>query len=336
MSTVTNTKPISSKSFRDELKLAAKKMSMDRDIAAKADKIRLAEEKKNNAAAAKANKIRLAEEKKNNAAAAKANKIRLAEEKTATTDTVVVGIDTTISPLPTQIRGSVDSDDDSVSDVLDTTSLSNSNKHTGKNTKLKLVVPWSGVMDMTMCHSLRLNYGLYTQCTNDCNGDIVYCRQCTKKELYNIHGTVEMRTAVGSNDYVAPNGKPVCSYGDYLLKAKIDKVDAEDRLNDMGIKLSKEDYALSVKKRATKSKSDNKIAKGDDIIADLVATAAAKLNDIVIEEGRDCDTDDFIDVETWVCAGTEYLLDRDTNKVYDRNTNDEIGLRRGDDSLLLV
>ena len=322
----------------DKIRLAEEKKN--NAAAAKADKIRLAEEKKNNVAAAKADKIRLAEEKKNNAAAAKADKIRLAEEKTATTDTVVVGIDTTIdttiSPLPTQIRGSVDSDDDSVSDVLDTTSLSNSNKHTGKNTKLKLVVPWSGVMDMTMCHSLRLNYGLYTQCTNDRNGDIVYCRQCTKKELYNIHGTVEMRTAVGSNDYVAPNGKPVCSYGDYLLKAKIDKVDAEDRLNDMGIKLSKEDYALSVKKRATKSKSDNKIAKGDDIIADLVATAAAKLNDIVIEEGRDCDTDDFIDVETWVCAGTEYLLDRDTNKVYDRNTNDEIGLRRGDDSLLLV
>ena len=287
------------------------------------------------AANAKAEKLRLAEEKKTTAANAKAEKLLLAEEKKTTAANANVDCD-----VKYKIEIVADSDDDSVSDVPDTTALIE--KPAKNTTTVKVVTPWTGLADMSLCQSLRLNYGLYTQCTNNPSGgdEGVYCRQCTKKTVYDVHGTVAMREAVGSSDYVAPNGKRVVTYGDYLLKANIDKDIAVDMLSNMGITLDKGELNLSAKKkRSTKSSKKELAKRGDDMISDLVSSAAAKLENYADGCGKKSavgDEDDFIDVETWMYGDIEYLLDRTTNKVYDRNTSDEVGLRREDDTLVLV
>ena len=108
-----------------------------------------------------------------------------------------------------------------------------------KTTKAKVIspampLPYCGYKNKCNCTALRLNHGLYTQCTQRPVKGTRYCKTCqqgvdrsaTGKPTY---GTIDDRLAVGVLDYADPKGKRVLPYANVMEKMNISReaVEAE-------------------------------------------------------------------------------------------------------------
>lgn len=95
-------------------------------------------------------------------------------------------------------------------------------------------LPYCGYKNKCNCVALRLNHGLYTQCTQRPVKGTSYCKTCqqgvdrsaTGKPTY---GTIDDRLAVGVLDYTDPKGKRVLPYANVMEKMNISReaVEAE-------------------------------------------------------------------------------------------------------------
>jgi len=95
-------------------------------------------------------------------------------------------------------------------------------------------LPYCGYKNKCNCTALRLNHGLYTQCTQRPVKGTSYCKTCqqgvdrsaTGKPTY---GTIDDRLAVGVLDYTDPKGKRVLPYANVMEKMNITReaVEAE-------------------------------------------------------------------------------------------------------------
>lgn len=95
-------------------------------------------------------------------------------------------------------------------------------------------LPYCGYKNKCNCTALRLNHGLYTQCTQRPVKGTRYCKTCqqgvdrsaTGKPIY---GTIDDRLAVGVLDYKDPKGKLVLPYANVMEKMNITReaVEAE-------------------------------------------------------------------------------------------------------------
>ena len=88
----------------------------------------------------------------------------------------------------------------------------------GKN---QILLPFCGIINEDWCNGVRLNYGLYTQCTNnkDKSG---FCKTCHKQGEKNgtgipTYGTIQDRAKAG-NDFRDPKGKPSIRYANIMEK----------------------------------------------------------------------------------------------------------------------
>ena len=103
--------------------------------------------------------------------------------------------------------------------------------------KPKFPLPYCGVANKCNCRALRLNHGLYTQCTQKVSKGMRYCKTCqqgvdrsaTGKPTY---GTIEDRLAVGAVDYVDPKGKRAVPYANVMEKLNITREDAEAEIKE--------------------------------------------------------------------------------------------------------
>lgn len=73
----------------------------------------------------------------------------------------------------------------------------------------KVILPFNGNIDHDKCYAVRLNYRLYTQCTNPKEEDNNYCKTCQKGLINYIptYGDIRERAKVDLLDYVDPKGK---------------------------------------------------------------------------------------------------------------------------------
>lgn len=112
-------------------------------------------------------------------------------------------------------------------------------KKVEKKAQPPIPMPWCGVVDNGCCTALRLNHGLYTQCTNGPAGDGTYCMTCQKQADKNggeaVYGTVSQRMAAGMYEYRDPKGKKVVHYGNVLEKLKITTQRAQEVATEFGI-----------------------------------------------------------------------------------------------------
>ena len=167
--------------------------------------------------------------------------------------------------------------------------------------KPKFPLPWCGVANKCNCRALRLNHGLYTQCTQKVAKGMRYCKTCQKgadrsatgKPTY---GTVEDRQSVGILDFVAPNGKKVIPYANVMEKLNISRDDAQAEAKEFSELIGadtipEEQFTLRVTKRGRPKKESTKddgeqkpkkrgrpkkkvAAEGDsDLVSALVAAA---------------------------------------------------------------
>lgn len=110
--------------------------------------------------------------------------------------------------------------------------------------KMDVQLPWLGCYNSTLCHALRRNYGLYTQCENRPRSESMYCSRCIREarglETTTKWGTVEDRMSCGVYEYVDPRGKKPVSYLEFLEKRGHSFEDAYMKARSQGTRMCKE------------------------------------------------------------------------------------------------
>ena len=175
-----------------------------------------------------------------------------------------------------------------------------------------MVLPFCGKVNEEWCQGIRMNHGLYTQCTmtgietDACDHKL--CNTCLKQAEKNAsgkpnYGVMADRTAVGAMEYSDPKGKQVVPYANVMEKLNLTREAAETEATKFDWTIpedqfevkkvnrgrpkkdasvsdteSESDEAKKSKKRG-RPKKDKKVVKnantGDDLIASLVAQAQA-------------------------------------------------------------
>ena len=164
-------------------------------------------------------------------------------------------------------------------------------------------LPFCGVQKEDWCCGLRLNHGLYSQCTMPKCNDTDFCKTCTKQVEKNetekpTYGTIQERMAIAPMEFRDPKGKAVVCYGNVMAKLKISKETAIAEAAKFDLVISEEQFeerkttrgrpkkdatatdtdseSGDTKKSGGRPKKNKKViaAKAtDDLIASLVAKA---------------------------------------------------------------
>ena len=187
---------------------------------------------------------------------------------------------------------------------MDKMSMSRSStKKTPKVNKPSIPLPWTGVVSDESCRGLRLNHGLYTQCSGG-RGESGFCKSCDKQCATNSSGTpncgtVEDRAAVGVLEFTDPKGRLVVPYANVMKKLNISKEKVTEEAEKFGLEIPDEQFVERAPTRGRKKKdvavddtddesSDKKRGRpkkdkkevvsnpGDDLIATLVANVQAE------------------------------------------------------------
>jgi len=107
----------------------------------------------------------------------------------------------------------------------------------------------------SMCKSVRMNRGLYTQCKNSAvKNDL--CKGCGKEEEKHgslTYGRIEERMKAG-NDYRDSKGRKPIAYGVVLKRLNITREEAEAKGLEVGIVLSDSDFEIPEKVSGSKKK----------------------------------------------------------------------------------
>ena len=131
-----------------------------------------------------------------------------------------------------------------------------------RKTLSKIPMPFTGVMCVGNCNAIRLNHGLYTQCTNEHsiskNGYDV-CKTCVKQIEKNsnvkpTYGYIQDRIELG-DDFKDPKGKSPVAYGNIMAKLNISRKDVEEEAERLGLKLNEKIFEVKKSQRGRPKKS---------------------------------------------------------------------------------
>ncbi len=182
------------------------------------------------------------------------------------------------------------------------------NKKNKKNNKPNVLLPFCNKVFDDFCHAIRLNHGLYTQCTNPIKKDNL-CTTCHKQTLKNDnnlpnYGLINERI---DNPNWKFNGKSPVKYADILTKLNINIQDAINESVVFGIVIPEEQLTPSTKnkkkpgrpkKSSVSINDDNSSTKTKKkpgrpkIIKKIVSTA----DDIISNKLTDLNSDDIQNV----------------------------------------
>ena len=157
-------------------------------------------------------------------------------------------------------------------------------------------LPYNGNVNEDICHALRQNNGLYTQCIEEKNGESVFCKKCEsamqKKGLESPEfGTIEDRKMVDIMDYTDPKGRKPIHYSKIMKKLNLTEEQVREEASKEGIVLKDLHFEVQERKRGRPSKGEVKSEKGpkgrpkksDKVLAldgeDLFATLVAEANE---------------------------------------------------------
>lgn len=232
-----------------------------------------------------------------------------------------------------------------------------------RKTLSKIPMPFTGVMCSSNCNGIRLNHGLYTQCTNEhsiSKNGYDLCKTCVKQTEKNsngkpTYGYIQDRIELG-DEFKDPKGKSPVSYGNIMEKLNISRKDVEEEAERLGLKLNEKMFEVKKSQRGrpkkstdvvdTESESSEQVKKprgrppkkkktvtedSSDILKNLITedlpeTTTNKVEEPKVEEEEADDSDEEeLAVTEFTHKGTKYLKAAD-NTLYDVNTHEEIGL----------
>lgn len=235
-----------------------------------------------------------------------------------------------------------------------------------RKTLSKIPMPFTGVMCSSNCNGIRLNHGLYTQCTNEhsvSKNGYDLCKTCVKQTEKNsngkpTYGYIQDRIELG-DDFKDPKGKCPVSYGNIMEKLNISRKDVEEEAERLGLKLSEKIFEVKKSQRgrpkkstdvvdtASESSEQEKRPRGrpkkekktvtedsSDILKNLITEDLPESNSNKVEEEEEPkeeekEPDDSDEEELAVTEFThkgKKYLKAGDNTLYDVNTHEEIGL----------
>ena len=187
-------------------------------------------------------------------------------------------------------------------------------KTTKNNSKSAFPLPFSGTRDHSLCDALKLNKGLYTQCSDKPLDGQHFCSSCFQQVQANPnalpnYGTIHQRLEQPLYDFKDPSGNSPVPYSKIITKLNLSKQQVIDEAAKFGLSIPDEhfDFAPAPKRGrpASKSTDDNNPDKDnnddtpkkkgrprkapivvqaahdptDDLFANLVSLAQNKHND---------------------------------------------------------
>jgi hypothetical protein len=136
---------------------------------------------------------------------------------------------------------------------------------TSVKSSAKIPLPFCGVK-LNSCGAIRLNHGLYTQCTNSGSESIdgyegTLCKTCKKQAQTNsnnrpTYGYVEDRLKLG-NDYKDTKGKEPVRYANIMEKLNISRNEAERAAENLGLVIAEIEFVPIRKTRGRPKKHSN-------------------------------------------------------------------------------
>ena len=233
-----------------------------------------------------------------------------------------------------------------------------------KKVQCKIPLPFCGVKCETNCNAIRLNHGLYTQCTNEVEVDEegnTLCKTCFKQTEKNsngkpTYGYIDDRVELGEK-FRDPKGKPPAQYGNIMEKLKISQDEAEKEATKQGLTIPKDQFEIKKVRRGRpkkdtttvdtsgseeepqkkprgrpkKEKQVVSVSAGEELIKELVAEKEAQTVDTIelpppphVETSSDSDDEEELAVTEFKIGGVKYLKSAD-NTIYDLKTHEEIG-----------
>ena len=170
--------------------------------------------------------------------------------------------------------------------------------------KASFPLPYNGECNESVCHGLRQNNGLYTQCPSARKGENMFCRSCQSSADKNSgipeYGTIEQRNAVDIFEYVDPKGRKPSAYSKVMKKYKVSKEVVLAEAGKLGITIAENHFVEAVQEgkrgrpKAEKAPKEPKGLKGrpkkskkvleiegeeEDLFASLVANANPESDD---------------------------------------------------------
>lgn len=245
-----------------------------------------------------------------------------------------------------------------------------------RKTLSKIPMPFTGVMCVGNCNGIRLNHGLYTQCTNEHSirkDGYDVCKTCAKQIEKNsngkpTYGYIQERIELG-NDYKDPKGKSPVSYGNIMEKLNISRKDVEEEAERLGLKLNEKIFEVKKTQRGRPKKStdvvdtasesseapkkprgrppkEKKIVTEDssDILKNLITEDITKSTQEKEENSTQEKEEEEVvdDSDEEELAVTEFIckgnkyLKAADNTVYDINTHEEIGQWNPDTNTIII
>lgn len=141
--------------------------------------------------------------------------------------------------------------DDAISYLSINTERSEYKKETKTTEKTNIPLPFCGVVNKNCCQGIRLNYGLYTQCTNTpsvYNKRFPVCATCNKQVEKNSneepnYGYINDRLEKGDK-FRDPKGKAPVNYANIMEKMKISREEAETSAKKLGLTIPDEQFII--------------------------------------------------------------------------------------------
>ena len=201
-------------------------------------------------------------------------------------------------------------------------------------------LPFCGVQKEDWCCGLRLNHGLYSQCTMPKCNDTDFCKTCTKQVEKNetekpTYGTIQERMAIAPMEFRDPKGKAVVCYGNVMAKLKISKETAIAEAAKFDLVISEEQFEERKttrgrpKKDATATDTDSESGdtkksggrpkKNKKVIAakatdDLIASLVAKADLDGVSDGSESDSSLKSDVSDQSEVSVQSAVSTDSKK----------------------
>jgi hypothetical protein len=229
--------------------------------------------------------------------------------------------------------------------------------------KSSIPVPFCGNISQGKCDTIRLNHGLYTQCTNDSSeekGVHNVCVTCDKQISKNTNGMptygyITERVEKGDN-FRDPKGKAAVNYGNVMEKLKITRHAAEREAANQGLVIPEEQFEVKTarrgrpkkdttavdtsgsedepvkeeKKRGRPKKEKEVVSSVGDVLINQLVNAVNETKEEEEEEEANTEVtpikmtkDGYITLEE--AKGADYLINEKDNTLYDVNTWDEVG-----------
>jgi hypothetical protein len=137
-------------------------------------------------------------------------------------------------------------------------------KSVGKEKAVKKVhpkfpFPFQGQVDENSCQGIKLNHGLYTQCSNGNKAGDSFCGSCAKQCLKNANGEPDLgligHRVLKGDDYRDPKGRGAVHYTKVLSKQKLTREMVCEEAEKFGLTIDEHHFVAPEVKRGRPKKS---------------------------------------------------------------------------------